>query len=261
MGRPACSLCARVGSECIFPTKRKRPEPRRNSINKKGKRSDSRDADTASDKILDDQDWPATRSVLRSILRHQDRLMQLIGSTRPSLDGDNRPSPGSSWSGGSERSPPRFQTRDAGQSIESTQAIESNAPQSIPIPSFLHDPSDQHMIQLQTNEEQADLWQIQQPCGSFLEDESYLSQGLLPDEVLQWVVQSPVRQAYPRGLQYSDSVDKTRSEARSASSGFSLSPSGGLLDTSGVKTYSLTLPEDQVVQLYESLAIHLSLLI
>lgn len=110
-------------------------------------------------------------------------------------------------------------------------------------------------MDLQTNEEPADLWQYQQPGGSFLENEPYLPQSLLPDEVLQWLVHSPFRQADANGLPYSTSVDRTRSDAHSASSGLSLSPNGVLLDPSGVKAYSLTLPEDQVIELYGRLAV------
>ncbi len=116
-------------------------------------------------------------------------------------------------------------------------------------------------MQLQTNEEQGNIWQFQQLCGPFGENESDLSQGLLPDEVLQWVVQSPVRHQDLQSFQYSDSAGQARSEAHSASSGFSLSPSGGPFDTSSAKTYSLAVPEDQVVHLYGLPCHGLSLLI
>ncbi len=116
-------------------------------------------------------------------------------------------------------------------------------------------------MQLQTNEEQGNIWQFQQLCGPFGENESDLSQGLLPDEVLQWVVQSPVRHQDLQSFQYSDSAGQARSDAHSASSGFSLSPSGGPFDTSSAKTYSLAVPEDQVVHLYGLPCHGLSLLI
>ncbi|KAK7897436.1 hypothetical protein LTR67_005325 [Exophiala xenobiotica] len=251
MGRPACSLCARVGSECIFPTKRKRPEPRRNSRNTKEKKSNSTDGNTTFDNMLDKPDWPAARRALLSIFRHEDRIMQLISPTEPSSDSDKRCSPASARSEVSKGSPARSRTQDVGHRVEITDAVESNIPQPTKVPHFPHDPSDQQIMQLQTNEERGSPWQFQQLCGPFGENDSDLSQGLLPDEDLQWVFQTPVGHQDPPDVHYSEFVGQAQSEAHYASSGFSLSPSGGLFDASGPKTYSLTVPEDQVVHLVE----------
>ena len=85
MKRPSCSLCVRVGSECVFPTRRKRPEPRRLSSSK----LDSKNRD---------QRW--MQLVSGGVL---DRLMQLIDTNVPQLEANGLG--GSVSSASSDKSP------------------------------------------------------------------------------------------------------------------------------------------------------------
>ena len=100
--------------------------------------------------------------------------------------------------------------------------------------------------------EPAESWQFQQPDGTLLDDEPYLSTGLLPDDVLEWVIRSPVGHTGLEDLPHMYSTDHTRLEAQSASSGLSPFSGGRPCDITG-PSYSLTVPEDQVIHLYDAL--------
>ena len=183
--------------------------------------------------------------------------MKVINSTRPSSSkGGRRRSPSSRWSTGSGRSPPQFEPRRTSRATQSSE--DSNPPRLTTMPIFAENPPNHQEMQLQANGEQPESWQFHQPHQTLLDDESYLSQGLFSDDVLEWVVRSPVGHTGPEDLPFMYSVDQTRLEAQSASSG--LSPRSGtwLFDNTG-QSYSLTVPEDQVIHLYDALLLHKSI--